>query len=239
MTKLPATGTIKTWSTPTALPATRQTQMFPDIAVTPDGRVAVTFYDASSPTEVDYTAMIATVVSGAPLPPVYDAIFAMNDGVFSSWNTAGPYDTNYSACFGMQGNQIAAPGSGFFMAWADGGDSGPAANGGVDPNIDFAHFDGAFLVTTTSVSVNKGSSTVTVNGTVEPQPIPGARVTLKLSVDDGHGFELVGISKPTTGDGGSFGTAFSLPFGGTCKVVARFGGSQGRLASSVTKTFDC
>ena len=87
--------------------------------------------------------------------------------------------------------------------------------------------------------MNKGGSTITVNGTVEPQPIPGAHMSIKLSIDDGHGFELVGISKPTTGDGGEFGTAFSLPFGGTCKVVARFGGSEGRLASSVTKTFDC
>jgi hypothetical protein len=30
------------------------------------------------------------------------------------------------------------------MAWADGGDPGPGGNFGVDPNIDFARFEGGY-----------------------------------------------------------------------------------------------
>jgi hypothetical protein len=138
----------------------------------------------------------------------------------------------------MQGNQMTAPGSGFFVSWTDGGDPGPAGNGGIDPNIDFARMDPA-LATTTTLTVSTGGSTIGARGTVEPDPLVGARVTLTLFFDDGPGgFEQVDRERPLLGPGGTYDVTISSS-GGTCRLVVRFGGSEGRLPSSATETFDC
>jgi hypothetical protein len=130
-----------TWSNQQVLPTGPGTQMFPDVQVTPDGRIGVTYYDARSASEVDYDLVVAILTATSVR---FTSIFSVNDASFPTWNTLAPYDTAYTSCFGMQGNIIAAPGSGFFMAWADGGDPGPGGNFGVDPNIDFARFDGGY-----------------------------------------------------------------------------------------------
>lgn len=132
----------KTWSDPTALPTGPGTQMFPDMRVAPDGRVAVTYYRAESTASIAYEGLFSSTSSDDPFLVDLNAAFPLSDAPFPAWNTAGPYDTHYNPCFGMQGNAFAAPGSGFYMAWADGGDPGPVENGGVDPNIDFVRFDG-------------------------------------------------------------------------------------------------
>jgi hypothetical protein len=226
----------KTWSDPVHLPTSPGVQMFPDAQVTPDGRLGVTYYSATSPSSIDYVASIAPILDGPPV--VFTSMFPVNDGPFPAWNTLGPYDTAYNSCFGMQGNQFAAPGSGFFMAWADGGDPGPAANGGVDPNVDFARVDPS-LPTSTTLSIAAKGSSVHAAGRVAPDPVLGARVTVTLFVDLGAGgFTFADRVHPTLGDGGVFGVSFTKP-GGRCELVVKFGGSEGRLPSSVSKTFDC
>jgi hypothetical protein len=135
---------------------------------------------------------------------------------------------------------FAAPGSGFFVAWTDGRDPGPAGNDGIDPNIYFAHTEGPFIPTTLSASVGKTASAVNANGEVSPAPLRGARVTVTLFQDDGGGFERVGIGRPRTDKSGEWSTTFDRPAGGTCRIVVEFGGSEGRQPSvPLTKTFAC
>jgi hypothetical protein len=225
----------RTWSERRTVVPSAGIQMFPDVQVTPDGRIGVGYYDASSAMQVGFTTSFFDVFSGDPFPGPPNLTLPVSDAPFPLWNTGDPYDTRYNPCFGMQGLRMTAPGSGFYMAWADGGDPGPAGNAGVDPNIDFARFDGAALVTTTSVTVSKSAAVLTVRGTVAPAPLPGARVTVTLLA----GGELVGRSRPVLDAHGRYETAFSRHASGTCELIVRFAGSDGRVPSSVRDTFAC
>jgi hypothetical protein len=134
---------------------------------------------------------------------------------------------------------MAAPGSGFVVAWTDGGDPGPVANGGIDPNIDAARLDPS-LATTTTLSIDPGGSSVRVEGAVAPDPVLVATVTLTLFFDDGPGgFERVDRARPQLGEGGTFAVTISPSGGGRCRLVATFDGSEGRLPSSARETFAC
>jgi hypothetical protein len=227
----------RTWTPSVPLPHPAGVQMFSDIEITPDGRIGVSYYDARSRDEVEFVTEIFDVFSSRFVSSL-QAVVPVTDDPFSLWNTNPGFDSFYGPCFGMQGNQMAAPGSGFFVSWADGGDPGPAGNGGVDPNIDFARMDPA-LATTTSLTIDAGGATTRVEGTVAPDPVVGARVTLTLLFDDGPGgFEQVDRARPRLGPGGTFAVTISS-VGGTCRLVARFDGSDGRLPSSVSRTFAC
>jgi hypothetical protein len=150
------------------------------------------------------------------------------------------FDTDLSSCHGMDKFHFAAPGSGFFVAWTDGRDPGPAGNAGIDPNIYFAHTEGPPIPTTLSASVGKTASTLNANGKVSPSPLRGARVTVTLFQDDGAGFERVGRARPRTDKRGGWSATFDRPSGGTCRIVVEFGGAEGRAPSvPVTKTFAC
>jgi hypothetical protein len=175
---------------------------------------------------------------GSRLVSSVHAVVPVTDDPFALWNLNPGYGSFYGPCFGLQGNQMAAPGSGFYVSWTDGGDPGPAANGGVDPNIDVARLDPA-LATTTSLTLDTGGSTTRVEGTVSPDPILDAGVTLTLFFDGGPGgFEQVDRARPRLGPGGTFAVTISSA-GGTCRLVARFDGSDGRLPSSASRTFAC
>jgi hypothetical protein len=227
----------RTWAPSVPLPYSAEIQMFPDIEVTPDGRLAVSYYDARSTDEIDFVTVFSDAF-GSRFVSSVGAVVPVTDEPFALWNTNPGFDSFYPPCFGMQGNQMAAPGSGFFVAWTDGGDPGPAANGGVDPNIEFARLDPA-LATTTSLTIDRGGSTIRAEGTVAPDPILSARVTLTLFFDDGPGgFEQVDRARPPLGPGGTFAVTISS-VGGTCRLLARFDGSEGRLPSSTSRTFAC
>jgi hypothetical protein len=211
--------------------------MFSDIEITPDGRIGVSYYDARSRDEVEFVTEIFDVFSSR-FASSLQSVVPVTDDPFSLWNTNPGFDSFYGPCFGLQGNQMAAPGSGLFVAWTDGGDPGPGANGGVDPNIEFARVDPA-LATTTSLTIDTGASTARAEGRVAPDPVLSARVTLTLFFDDGPGgFEQVGRVRPSLGPGGTFAVTITS-VGGTCRLVARFEGSEGRLPSSTSRTFAC
>ncbi len=231
-----STDSGKTWSDPVRLPTSAGVQMFPDVRVTSDGRMAITYYEASSPSSIDYVASVGPIF-GLPQLNLTTSL-PLNAAPFPLWNTQTPFDTGYSACFGMQGNQFAAPGSGLFTAWADGNDAGPAANGGVDPNIRFARIDPS-LPTSTTLSISAKGTTVHASGRVTPDPVLAAKVTVTLYIDVGPGgFRKADTVRPTLAPHGTFGVSFTKP-GGQCRLVVTFAGGEGRLGSSVTKTFDC
>lgn len=225
-----------TWIQRTIRPSVG-TQMFPDLNVTPDGRVGVSYYDARETGEIEFVTAIFSGLQGAPEWLVQGGI--VNETSFAPWETNPSFDTFVPPCFGMQGGHMAAPGSGFYLAWADGSDPGPAGNGGIDPNIRFARFDGAYLPTTTTVSIAPGRPELQVSGVVDPFPVPRARVTVTLFVDDDGAFERVDRRRPRTNAFGRFDTSFARPDGGVCRVVVSFPGSDGRVPSSAAKTFPC
>jgi hypothetical protein len=209
--------------------------MFPDVRVTPDGRMAITYYDASSPSSIDYVATVGSILDVPPLD--LTTSLPLNASPFRLWNTQVPYDSRYNSCFGLQGNQFAAPGSGLFMAWADGSDPGPVGNNGIDPNIRFAKLDPS-LPSATTLSISTKGTTVHASGRVSPDPVLAAKVTVILYVDEGNGFRKVDTVRPTLGANGSFGVFFTKP-GAECRLHVTFGGSEGRLGSSISKTFAC
>lgn len=156
------------------------------------------------------------------------------------WETDPSFDTHYNDCFGIEPIDAEAPGSGFLMAWTDGRDPGPVGNNGVDPNVFFVATEGPPLPTELTASVRKTKQKLKPQGTLNPEPIPDAKVVVTLFRDTGDGFEQVARRKPKTGDGGAWLTSFARPDGGTCRVVIEFGGAVGRAPSvPVTKTFAC
>jgi hypothetical protein len=211
--------------------------MFPDIQVTPDGRIGISYYQASSPSQIDFVTAFLDGF-GPTLSGSLHATVPVTDDPFSLWDVNPSYDSLYGDCVGLQGNRMAAPGSGFYVAWTDGGDPGPAGNGGIDPNIEFARMDPA-LATATTLSVSSTGSTVHAGGVVAPDPVLHAKVTVTLFVDDGPGgFEVADRVRPVLGPGGTYGVFFAEP-GATCRLVVQFAGSEGRLPSSASQTFAC
>jgi hypothetical protein len=227
----------RTWTPSVPLPYPAGVQMFPDVEVTPDGRIGVSYYEGPSQDEIDFITAFSNAFQSRVLYTV-NSVIPVTDHPFALWNTNPGYDAFFGPCFGMQGNQMAAPGSGFLVSWTDGGDPGPAGNGGIDPNIDFARMDPA-LATTTTLTIDTGGATIRAEGSVTPDPFLSARVTLTLFFDDGPGgFEQVDRVRPVLGPGGTFAVTISGG-GGTCRLVARFDGSEGRLPSSASTTFAC
>jgi hypothetical protein len=235
-----STDAGRTWTPGRSFTYPAGTQMFPDIEITPDGRIGVSYYDARSADSIDFVTAFSDVFADSPLGVgALDAFVPVTDAPFGLWNTNPGYDSFTPPCFGMQGNQMAAPGSGFLVAWADGGDPGPAANGGIDPNIDAARLDPS-LATTTTLEIDAGGSSVRVEGSVAPDPVLSSTVTLTLFFDDGPGgFERVDRARPPLGEGGTFAVTISPTGAGRCRLVASFDGSEGRLASSTRVTFAC
>lgn len=230
-----------TWSPPETIGPTSGAQFSPSVAVTPDGRVAVAYYDTMpAPTpEVNWVASFFDVFSTDPR--VVDSIsMVLSENPSLMWETNPPYDDHYSSCHGLVPGDITAPGSGFFTAWTDGRDPGPAGNNGIDPNVYFARTEGPLVGTELDVSVGKTATNVKVRGEVVPRPLVGARVTVTLFRDDGSGFDKLARKRPTTDKVGAWATSFARPSGGTCRIVVEFGGSEGREPSvPVTKTFAC
>ena len=231
----------RTWTQVGTVGPTPGTQFSPTMDITPDGRLAVAFYDATAaPTpEVDWTAAFFDIFGANPQS--VDA-FAMQLSEQPSllWEMNPSFDSNFNNCFGMPPGDLNAAGSGFFTAWTDGRDPGPAGNNGIDPNIYFAQTEGPLLATELEVSVRKTATKVNVTGAVVPQPLPGARVTVTLFRSDGGAFDQIARKRPRTGNGGAWETSFGRPSGGRCRVVVEFGGAEGRQPSvPVTKTFAC
>ena len=226
-----------TWTQPKRVGPTSGIQFSPTMDITPDGRIGVGFYDATPgpDPEVHWDLLFANSSLRAYAPPM--EISEVPSGL---WQMNPAFDTNYANCFGMPPGGLDAAGSGFFTAWADGRDPGPAGNNGIDPNVYFAQTEGPALGTELEVSVRKTATKVNVTGAVVPQPLPGARVTVTLLRSDGGAFDQVARRRPRTGGGGSWETSFGRPSGGRCRVVVEFGGSEGREPSvPVTKTFSC
>jgi Prealbumin-like fold domain len=231
----------QTWTPVQTVGPTTGTQFSPSIDITPDGRIGVAFYNATpAPApEVDWTAAFFDIF-GADPQSVDTFAMQLSEQPFLLWKMNPSFDTNYNNCFGMPPGDINALGSGFFTAWTDGRDPGPAGNNGIDPNIYFAHTEGPALSTELDVSVHKTATKVNVNGEVTPQPLPGARVTVTLFRDDGSGFDQIARKRPRTGNGGAWATSFARPSDGRCRIVVEFGGAEGRAPSvPVTKTFAC
>ena len=231
----------RTWTQVGTVGPTLGTQFSPTMDITPDGRLAVAFFNATpAPApEVDWTAAFFDVF-GAPQHVVDAFSMGLSEQPFLLWEMNPSFDSNYSNCFGMPPGDLNAAGSGFFTAWTDGRDPGPAGNNGIDPNIYFAQTEGPPLSTELEVSVRKTATKVNVTGAVVPQPLPGARVTVTLFQDDGGGFDQIARKRARTGNGGGWQTSFGRPLDGRCRVVVEFGGSEGREPSvPVTKTFAC
>ena len=229
----------KTWSGARRVGSATGTQFAAQIGVTPDGRVAIVYYDArSGSSEIDPTIRhydpFADAFVGGPE--------SLTDGNPSPlWNIDPSFDTHYGNCFGLGGPDIVGPGSGFFVAWTDGRDPGPSGNDNIDPNIYFANDIGPFLPTSTSLKVSTSASKITARGNVTPQPLKGAIVRVTLLRDDGPGgFEQVAIKQAKLDAGGNYTASFGRPNGGTCRISVVFEGSEGREPSlPKAKTFAC
>jgi hypothetical protein len=227
----------RTWSAPEPVGPSAGTQWAPDIAVTPDGRVAITYHQSQDGSTVDPTVAFydpfADRFVGEPQ--------SLTDGnPFPLWNVDPSFDSTVANCFGLGGIDAIAPGSGFGFAWADGRDPGPAGNDGIDPNIYFMHDLGPFLATSTSLSVATTAAKLEASGKVSPQPLRGAVVRVTLARDTGDGFEQVAGKNARIDENGSYSTSFTRPVGGTCMITVVFQGSEGREPSpSTSKTFAC
>lgn len=226
-----------TWGDPELVGSAEGTQWAPHVDVAPDGRVAITFWESEDGSTVDPKV--------AYYDPFEDGFLGeprslTNGNPFPLWQLAPSFDSELADCFGLGDPAVVAPGSGFFFAWADGRDPGPAGNGGVDPNIYSAHDIGPFLSTSTSLSVSKTASELEARGRVAPAPLAGARVSVTLFVDDGGGFDRVGRKRAKTGAEGAYSASFTRPDVGRCRLVVVFEGSEGREPSpATTKTFSC
>jgi hypothetical protein len=232
----------QTWSTPWSIgPADGTVQFSPSIGVSPDGRVGATYFEADpAGTAYDVETAFADASADPATLFVEGVLFVpvMTGSPF--WSTDPSFDTHYSNCFGLAPLDAIAPGSGFFMAWADGRDPGPAGNDGVDPNIYLARTEGPPLPTELTVSIHKTKTKVQADGSLVPEPVPGAKVIVTLFRDTGGGFEQIGRKKPKTGDGGEWATSFARPDGGSCQILVEFEGAVGRAPSApVSKTFAC
>lgn len=229
-----------TWSQPTRVgPADGRVQFAPSVSVTPDGRLGTSYFDADAAgTEYGVELVFYDVLTGAV---EFGPAIPITQTNSSFWETDPSFDTHYSNCFGLPPLGMTAPGSGFFVAWADGRDPGPAGNDGIDPNIYFARTEGPPIATTLTASVTKTGSKIKPSGTLTPRPVPGAKVTVTLFRNTGDGFEQIGRKRPTTSDkGGAWATSFARPDDGKCQILVEFGGAEGRAPSSpVTKTFAC
>ncbi len=118
-------------------------------------------------------------------------------------------------------------------------DAGPAGNNGVDPNIYFEEFEGWSVPTTTTLSVSEGASSISVRGAVSPSPYAPVLMNVRLLVDTGSGFVKVDRARPRLNDAGRYKAKLDRPADGTCMIVVKFRGSDGRLPSTATKTFAC
>jgi hypothetical protein len=153
----------QTWSAAERVGPAAGTQWAPQIAATPDGRVAFTYYQSLDGSTVDPTAAFynpyADEFVGDPQ--------SLTDGnPYELWELDLSFDTDYGNCFGLGSPAVTAPGSGFFFAWTDGRDPGPAGNNGIDPNVYFANHLGPFLGTSTSLKVSTTASKIKVSGDV-------------------------------------------------------------------------
>jgi hypothetical protein len=232
----------ESWSAPRRVgPADGRAQFSPAVSVTPDGRIGVTYLEADAAGTAYDVMMTRADVYRQVQEQLWEelpTVPLMTGSPF--WTTDPSFDSHYSNCFGLPPIASIAPGSGFIAAWADGRDPGPAGNAGVDPNIYVASTEGPPLPTTLTASVKKTETKLKPKGKLEPPPVPGGTVTVTLLRDTGDGFEKVGRKRVTTGASGSWSTSFPRPDGGRCRIVASFGGAEGRAPSvPVTKTFAC
>lgn len=229
----------RTWSGARRVGSASGTQFAPRIAVTVDGRVAVAYYDnRSGSNEIDPTVHHYDPYANA----FVDGPESLTDGnAYPLWELDPSFDTHYGNCFGLGDPDVVGPGSGFFIAWTDGRDPGPAGNDGIDPNIYFANDIGPFLDTSTSLRVSRTASKIKASGEVSPPPLQGAIVRVRLFRDDGGGFEQVASKRAKVLDAdGDYSATFGRPNGGTCKITVVFEGSEGREPSpSKSKTFAC
>ncbi len=220
----------------------------PEVTVSPDGRVAIAqlladlrnLQDLQVSVEVRFLTVEDQFFErigvdfdlGTPVP--------VSEAPFDAWRTNPSFDSNYSDCFGLTPIGATSPGSGFFVAWADGRDPGPVENNGIDPNIYFASTEGVPFPTEQSGLVTKTSTKLKVTGDVSPKPAPGARVILTLLRKQGGTFEQIGRKRPRTDRKGEWKAAFKRPEGGKCRVLVEFTGAEGRAPSvPISATFTC
>ena len=230
----------KNWSATETLFPSAGGQFYPSVGATPDGRFGIGYYQ-----QVDGTSQLNVVMS------VYDMTWGdhftaqlrgtaiLNEEPFPLSQMNPQFDSLYNDCFGLEEFNFAAPGSGFSVAWTDMRDPGPLGNNGVDPNIYFEEFEGWSTPTTTRVVVKKGVRKLTVRGAVNPSPHAPVLMNVRLLVDTGGGFVKVDRARPRLNDAGRYRARLDRPPFGTCMIVARFRGSDGRLPSTASKTFRC
>ena len=230
----------KTWSATETLYPSAGGQFYPTVGTTPDGRVGIGYYQ-----QVEGTSQLNAAMS------VYDILYndrfagslhgtsLLSESPFGLQQMNPQYDSAYGDCFGVESFNFAAPGSGFSVAWTDMRDAGPAGNNGVDPNIYFEEFEGWSVPTTTTLSVSEGASSISVRGAVSPSPYAPVLMNVRLLVDTGSGFVKVDRARPRLNDAGRYKAKLDRPADGTCMIVVKFRGSDGRLPSTVSKTFAC
>jgi len=146
------------------------------------------------------------------------------------------YDTTNSNCHWGGSIAVAAPGSGFYVAWVDNRDRGPTANRGSDQNIYFAH---AIVPTTLTSVVAKTSSKANVTGKLAPV-VAGARVVVTLFRRNTAGVyaRITGATRTVT-SAGAYSASFNRQRAGSCKVTAAYAGNAEYGASSKSITFTC
>jgi chitodextrinase len=89
-----------------------------------------------------------------------------------------------------------------------------------------------------SVTVTKSGGNLRVRGALNP-PHPGHRVVITLFKKKNGLFRTIARKRPLLDVEGAFGTRFSRPGRGSCKVTARFPGDADHAAGSRSRTFTC
>jgi hypothetical protein len=127
----------KTWGAPLNVSKNARDQFRPSITVSPTGDIDVFWYDRRNDPanlRIDvYGALSANHgISFGPLELVTSA-----PSLVPKLNPSG--DSTRRNCDFPGRIAGLFPGSGAYVAWIDGRDKGASANGGVDPNVYFAH----------------------------------------------------------------------------------------------------
>jgi hypothetical protein len=229
----------RTWSASVTLYPSAGGQFYPTAGVTPDGRVGVGYYQQVGADELNAAVSVFEPLAPGRFAAGYLGTGIMNAEPFPLGRFNPQFDSAYGPCFGLESLRFVAPGSGFAVAWTDMNDPGPAANGGVDPNVRFASFEGWSVATETTLRVTRGGDAIHVLGSVRPSPHAPAPVLVRLLADSGNGFVLVDRARPRLDLAGRFRVRVHGSGDATCRLVARFRGGDGRLPSSATATFVC
>jgi hypothetical protein len=208
-------------------------QFRPSISVGPNGEVGLFWYDRRNDSANQKTDVYGAFSTNHGAS--FGALVRVTGSNFGNPKINPNYDTYRSNCDSAYRISSVFPGSGAYVIWGDGRDSGPSANNRVDPNVYFVHVS---MPTTTSAVVALAGTSAKVTGAVSPK-VPGGKVTATLYRKVSGVYVKVTARTATLDAAGKYSLTFTRTAAGSCEIISKFLGNSEYLASSATKTFAC